>query len=258
MKRLILLPALLAGLSLPAHAEVRATGETGFNSYHVAEVDAPPAVVWKRLMTPKDWWNKDHSWTGSTDGFYIEPKVGGCFCEAIQEKNAAGKVVTVGGVEHMRVIYYHPEHVLRMQGGLGPLQSEAVFAVLTVAMAATNDGKGTKISFSYNVGGYMRQGVPGMAKAVDGVIGEQFQNLIKPFVKESDAAADPASDKKEWSLDLEKVVADGTVMIKADETGATADPSTDEPKPASKTPAKPVAKPVIKERAVPENPEESR
>ncbi len=258
MKRLILLPALIAGLSLPAQAEVRATGETGFNTYQVAEVDAPPAVVWKRLMTPKDWWNKDHSWSGSTAGFYIEPKVGGCFCEAIQEKNAAGKAVNVGGVEHMRVIYYHPEHVLRMQGGLGPLQSEAVFAVLTVAMAPVNDGKGTKISFSYNVGGYMRQGVPGLAKAVDGVLGEQFQNLIKAFAKEPEAAAEPAADKKEWSLDVEKVVSDGTVATKPDTAETLSDTPADGKLPEPKVPAKPVAKPVIKERAVPANPEESR
>lgn len=278
MKRLFLLPALLAGFSLPAHAEVKAVGDNGFNVFHAAEVDAPPAVVWKRLMTPKDWWNPKHSWSQSTAGFYIEPKVGGCFCEAIQEKNAAGKVITVGGVEHMRVIYYHPEHVLRMQGGLGPLQGEAVFGVLTVALAPTADGKGTKVSFSYNVGGYMRQGVTKLSGAVDGVIGEQFQNMVKVFAK---PAATPAAavakpeEKKEWSLDVDKLTGEKAAPATTEE--ATGEPTTTgevapegEPntsvgdaidamavnKPVKPKPA-PV-KPAPKERPVPENPEEAR
>jgi hypothetical protein len=110
-----------------------------------------------------------------------------------------------GSVEHMRVIFAQPGKVLRMQGALGPLQSEAVLGTLTVAMQpvlAKNGGKPlTKLSFSYVVGGYMRYKVSEIAPAVDKVIGEQFASLIKPFAQ-SGKIADKASN---WSLDLEGI-----------------------------------------------------
>ncbi len=221
MNRLILLPAIAGSIfATPAMAEVKATSDNGFQVYQVAEVPVPPATVWKRLTTPKDWWNPAHSWSGSTAGFYMDAKAGGCFCELLQEKNAAGKVVTVGSVEHMRIIFHSPGKVLRLQGGLGPLQGEAVLGTLTVAMEPVNEGAATKLSFSYTVGGYMRQKVSSMAGAVDSVLGEQFQRLIEPYKKsEADAA-------NSWSLDVDGVTKEGAKEEdKAGETAKTEDPS---------------------------------
>ncbi len=200
MTRLISV-AILSALSSPAFAEVKATSETGFNVVHIAEVAAPPDVVWKRLLAPKDWWNKAHSWSGSSEGFYIDPQANGCFCELFQEKGADGKVKTVGSVEHMRVIFAQPGKVLRMQGALGPLQSEAVIGTLTVAMEPVKGSENTKLSFSYVVGGYMRYKVAEIAPAVDTVLGEQFKNLAAPFAPKK-AAEDKADG---FSLDVEKI-----------------------------------------------------
>lgn len=201
----MILPVLLAGFSVPAQAEVRSVSDNGFNSFHSAEVSATPAVIWKRLTTPKDWWNPAHSWSQSTAGFYMDSKAGGCFCELIQEKNAAGKTVTVGSVEHMRIIFYQPGKVLRMQGGLGPLQGEAVTGTLTVAMEALKDKEGSsRVSFSYSVGGYMRQKVSSLSAGVDAVMGEQFKRMIEPFVTTG------AADKKDWSLDVDGIVGEKT------------------------------------------------
>ncbi|MES2553659.1 MAG: hypothetical protein V4588_08310, partial [Pseudomonadota bacterium] len=126
--------ALLAAFSSPAYAEVKASSENGFNVIHIASVKATPEEIWKRLLAPKDWWNKAHSWSGSSAGFYIDAQANGCFCELFQEKGADGKLKTTGSVEHMRVIFAQPGKVLRMQGALGPLQSEAVIGTLTIAM----------------------------------------------------------------------------------------------------------------------------
>lgn len=206
MKKLILLPALAAVLSSPAYAEVKTSTEGGFSTLHKAEVEATPDVVWKRLISPKDWWSKDHSWSGSTDGFTLDPRAGGCFCEAFQEKGAAGKIKTVGTVEHMRVIFAHPGHVLRMQGALGPLQGEAVLGTLTIAMEANKAGTGTIVSFSYVVGGYMRQKSTAIAGGVDKVIGEQFAKLIEPFAPKVEAAAKPAGKPSDgFVLDMDKL-----------------------------------------------------
>jgi hypothetical protein len=201
MKIFVLSAALLAAISSPANAEVKATSESGFNVVHIASVTETPDVIWKRLIAPKDWWNKAHSWSGSSAGFYIDPQANGCFCELFQEKGTDGKLKTVGSVEHMRVIFAQPGKVLRMQGALGPLQSEAVIGTLTVAMEPAKDSKTTKVSFSYVVGGYMRYKVTEIAPAVDKVLGEQFKNMLQPFT--SVGGEETKADG--FSLDVEKL-----------------------------------------------------
>jgi hypothetical protein len=201
MKIFVLSAALLAAISSPANAEVKATSESGFNVVHIASVTETPDVIWKRLIAPKDWWNKAHSWSGSSAGFYIDPQANGCFCELFQEKGTDGKLKTVGSVEHMRVIFAQPGKVLRLQGALGPLQSEAVIGTLTVAMEPAKDSKTTKVSFSYVVGGYMRYKVTEIAPAVDKVLGEQFKNMLQPFT--SVGGEETKADG--FSLDVEKL-----------------------------------------------------
>lgn len=197
----ILLAATLAAASSPAMAEVKATSDTGFNIVHIASVKATPDEIWKRLLAPKDWWNKAHSWSGSSAGFYIDAQANGCFCELIQETGADGKLKTTGSVEHMRVIFAQPGKVLRMQGALGPLQSEAVIGTLTVAMEPAKDGTLTKVSFFYVVGGYMRYKVPEIAPAVDKVLAEQFRNLLSPFAPLDAPEAKPGG----FRLDIENI-----------------------------------------------------
>lgn len=201
MREIILAAVLATALSSPAYAEVKATSDTGFNVVHITSVAATPDEIWKRLIAPKDWWNKAHSWSGSSAGFYIDAQANGCFCELFQEKGADGKLKTTGSVEHMRVIFAQPGKVLRMQGALGPLQSEAVIGTLTVAMEPAKDSKTTKISFSYVVGGYMRYKVADIAPAVDKVLGEQFKNMVQPFTP----AGGEESKVDGFSLDVEKL-----------------------------------------------------
>lgn len=173
--------ATCAATASPAFADVKAASDSGFNVIHIGTVQATPDEIWKRLLAPKDYWNKAHSWSGSSAGFYIDAQANGCFCELFQETDVNGKVKTVGSVEHMRVIFAQPGKVLRMQGALGPLQSEAVIGTLTVAMEPTKQDGATRVSFSYVVGGYMRYKVAEIAPAVDKVLGEQFKNMLLPF-----------------------------------------------------------------------------
>ena len=203
-KAAILIAALAASpIAVPtiANAEVKDTSESGFVIIHTAEVSGSPDEIWKRLIAPKRWWSKEHSWSGSVAGFYIDAQANGCFCELFQEKGKNGKLKTVGSVEHMRVIFAQPGKVLRMQGALGPLQSEAVLGTLTVAMAPRREGEGSKVSLSYVVGGYMRYKVADIAPAVDTMLAAQFAGLIKPFED-----AGPITDKPaNWSLDIDSL-----------------------------------------------------
>lgn len=201
MKSVLVPAAVLAAISSPAFAEVKSASDTGFNSIHVATVDATPEEIWKRLLVPKDYWNKAHSWSGSSAGFYIDAQANGCFCELFQEADVNGKLKTVGSVEHMRVIFAQPGKVLRMQGALGPLQSEAVIGTLTIAMEPFKDNAGTRVSFSYVVGGYMRYKVADIAPAVDKVLGEQFKNMLLPF----DPAGTEVPNADSFKLDVETI-----------------------------------------------------
>ena len=163
----------------PAAAEVTQATDNGFVSRHEVVVEASPKDVWLALISPANWWRSEHTWSGDAANLSLMPKAGGCFCETIPEVDEPGRFTLEGSVEHMRVIQAYPETALRMVGNLGPLQSEPVNAVLTIAISKVD--KGTRIVWEYNVGGSMRYEVPVISKAVDGVMGSQLAALAKPL-----------------------------------------------------------------------------
>ena len=167
----------MALAAVPAAAEVVDQDENGFITRDVAEVEADPKETWLVLISPAKFWNSAHSWSGDAANMRLTPQAGGCFCEKIPEDPDPTKITLEGSVEHMRVIHAFPEKALRMQGGLGPLQSEPVTGVLTIALSPTEAG-GTRIVWEYNVAGRMRYEVDVIAKAVDGVMSEQLNGLV--------------------------------------------------------------------------------
>lgn len=69
---------------------------------------------------------------------------------------------------------------------LGPLQSEAVTAGLTVALEPS--GEGMKITWDFVVGGYMRSSMTELVPLVDRVVGEQLSRLAASLAKNWGAA----------------------------------------------------------------------
>lgn len=165
-----------AGLGAPAAAEVTKTHGTGFIVRHEVIVEADAKATWLALISPDTWWQKEHTWSGDAANLSLKPSAGGCFCERIPEVDEPGRFTLEGSVEHMRVIQSYPETALRMQGALGPLQSEPVTGILTIAISKVEQG-GTRLVWEYNVAGYMRYEIPVIARAVDGVIGLQAKAL---------------------------------------------------------------------------------
>ncbi len=163
----------------PAAAEVTRATDSSFVSRHEVVVEATPKEVWLALISPATWWRSEHTWSGSSKNLTLVPQAGGCFCETIPEVDEPGRFTLEGSVEHMRVVQAYPEQALRMIGSLGPLQSEPVTGVLTVAI--TKIDKGTRIVWEYNVGGPMRYEIPVISKAVDGVMAAQLAALTKPL-----------------------------------------------------------------------------
>jgi hypothetical protein len=61
---------------------------------------------------------------------------------------------------------------------LGPFQGLAVDGVMTWSVKSAAGG-GTDISFTYALGGYAKDGLEGMSKIADQVLGEQLERLKK-------------------------------------------------------------------------------
>ena len=166
--------ALLTGTAPPVHAEVVSTEGDMFVVAHEAATAASTMDTWIALTKPGEWWSSSHTWSADAANMTLTPQAGGCFCERIPE--GTEKLLLEGSVQHMVVVQAYPERTLRMRGGLGPLQGEPAEGVLTITLKAVNGG--TAIRWEYVVGGPMRFEVPTIAKAVDGVIGEQLERLV--------------------------------------------------------------------------------
>ena len=154
-------------LSTPSHAEVKSATDAGFEVSRTLTINATPAQVYRALGVPSRWWSKAHTYSGDAGHLSMVLRAGGCFCEKIP---AGG-----GTVEHARVVYAQPGKLLRVQGSLGPLQSEGVTGTLTWALKVVPGG--TEVTQNYVVGGYIRSGARGFAAPVDQVLGEQLSGL---------------------------------------------------------------------------------
>lgn len=185
----------------PVLAEVSEAHDDHFVTKAEAVVEATPKEAWLALISPARWWSSAHTWSADAANLRLTPQAGGCFCETIPETETAdGGFTLQGSVEHMRVIQAYPEVALRMKGALGPLQSEPVTGILTIAISelepAEDGSPRTRLVWEYNVGGKMRYPIPVISQAVDGVMTLQLTGLAKELgvvVAPAMADADPAN-----------------------------------------------------------------
>ncbi|XOV86300.1 MAG: SRPBCC domain-containing protein [Pseudomonadota bacterium] len=125
------------------------------------------AEAYAQFLRVNEWWDGNHSWFGRAEGFSIDPRAGGCFCEVAGERSHL----------HMTVSHVDPGVEVRMIGGLGPLQDLALQGAMVWRFEALPEG-GTRIIHSYRVSGYLKDGLTGLAPAVDSVQGIQFSRLV--------------------------------------------------------------------------------
>ena len=166
--------ALLLSLEI-AGAEVVDAATSGFTIVSEALVETNREAAWRKAIGDVDkWWSADHTVSGDAGRLSIEARPQGCFCEDLGGD---------AGVVHMTVTMVYPEVVLRLTGGLGPLGLLGVDGNMTWEFDDAFDG--TRIRFTYAVGGYRAEGLDGMASAVDRVIGEQVRRL-KAYIETGD------------------------------------------------------------------------
>ena len=165
MRKAIL--ALIALTLAPlAAAEVRDAAGNGFTTVNEVIVDASRAEAWVAALDIGQWWSSDHTISGDATRMSIEPRMQGCFCESLGDE---------AGIVHLTVTSVMPTVLLRMTGGLGPLGLMGVDGNMTWEFE--DAGKGTRVRFTYAVGGYMAGGLDQIAPAVDGVLGEALARL---------------------------------------------------------------------------------
>ena len=157
-------------------ADVMDAGKNGFTTVNTATVDTSRKQAWRAAITDVDkWWSSDHTVSGDARRLSISARPQGCFCERLGED---------AGVVNMTVTMVNPEVVLLLSGGLGPVGLMGVDGNMTWEFAEVD--RGTRVTFTYAVGGYRPGGLDGMAGPVDNVIGEALLRL-KAYIETGDA-----------------------------------------------------------------------
>jgi uncharacterized protein YndB with AHSA1/START domain len=158
--------AFAAMLGTTAHAAVTDSAPGGFALTETAHIAAPRDTVYAALIEPSHWWSSSHSFSGNAANFTLNARAGGCWCETLPNG---------GSAEHLIVVFAAPGETLRLRGALGPFQSFAVDGVMTWTLK--DSGKGTDLTLTYLIGGYMKGGFDNIAKGADGVLAEQVSRL---------------------------------------------------------------------------------
>ncbi len=166
MNARIALAFLLLAACGGAVAEVKSASASGFEIVHELEIDAGYEASWAALARPGKWWPKAHTWSGDAANLSLELEAGGCFCERWKG----------GSAEHGRVVMVEDTRLLRMVAPLGPLQSMALSAVLTVELKHGKDA--TRAVVSLRASGDASHALDQLAPAVDRVLGEQFGRWV--------------------------------------------------------------------------------
>jgi uncharacterized protein YndB with AHSA1/START domain len=151
----------------PAHAVVIDATASGFTLENTIHVPADAETAWRALVDDVGrWWPRDHTWWGEQGMLAIDARAGGCFCERNGPQQAL----------HMLVTFVDPGKLLRMTGGLGPLQGMGLNGALEFRFAPA-EGGGTTITLFYRVGGYTPDDLAQFAPLVDQVQAQQLRAL---------------------------------------------------------------------------------
>jgi uncharacterized protein YndB with AHSA1/START domain len=162
----------------PACGAVRDAAANGFSVVESVHIAAAPDTVYAELVQPAHWWSSQHTFSQSAANLTLEVKAGGCWCETLPD----------GSVQHLIVVMARTGKKLVMRGALGPLQGLGVDGAMTIDLKPADGG--TDLTATYNVGGYLKDGLASWAPPVDNVLGEQF-NRLKTDVETGGKQAKP-------------------------------------------------------------------
>ncbi|MCR9200213.1 MAG: hypothetical protein NXI04_16385 [Planctomycetaceae bacterium] len=160
---LYLLPLFLLA---PVSAEVKVASATGFQTVTTCTIDVSADLAYQTLIHDfSTWYDASHSYSGQPKNLSLDLEKA-CMLERLPDG---------GYVRHMEIVYHQPDKMLRMTGGLGPLQGMGVAGALSFAFSET-DGK-TTVTLTYNVSGADFLQLDKIAAPVDGVLTSQLKRF---------------------------------------------------------------------------------
>lgn len=172
LRRLLCSALFLFGTS-HLNAEVLHVDKHGFIIENTIVTDASQQAAWRALIdNVGQWWPADHTWWGKAENLSIDEHAGGCFCEKSGNNSA----------EHMRISFVDQYNLLRMTGGLGPLQGMGMHGALDWSLQQTENGQ-TQITLKYTVSGINPDGYTTLAPIVDKVQAQQLGGLADFLTK---------------------------------------------------------------------------
>ena len=159
-----------------ASAEVVNAEHVGFTTVNEVTIDASRDDVWRAAIHEIGaWWDPDHTVSGDASRLRISARPLGCFCEDFGDD---------AGVVHLVVTMVNPTVILRLTGGLGPLGLMGVSGNMTWEFEDIEGG--TRVKFTYVVGGYHAGGLDTISVPVDSVIGGALARM-KAYIETGDA-----------------------------------------------------------------------
>ena len=151
----------------PGSADVVSKEAGGFQLSFRENTTVGRREVYEILVSRfSQWWDPAHTYSGNSRNLSID----------LQKSCILENLPGGGFVRHMEVVYYDPRQaILRLTGGLGPLQEMGVQGAMTFKVM-TVDGK-TEIQLTYNVVGNSSLNLDRIAPVVDRVLSEQLARL---------------------------------------------------------------------------------
>ena len=150
-----------------AHAEIIAAASDHYELRHEADSSLSPSDLWRRLISPQEWWSPGHTYSGSSANLSLDARPGGLWLEEWEH----------GAVAHGQVLSITHGKQLRLNAPFGPLQGMAVETVWTITISAK--GEGSTVVFHEIANGSAASNLDQLAPAVDGVKSEAIARLIQ-------------------------------------------------------------------------------
>jgi hypothetical protein len=165
--RALIITGLALFLPTPAAAQIVDRHADGFTLRYADTVEVGRGDVAMAVEAMGAWWDGDHTYTGSAANLSLDPRVGGCFCEAMPDGSM---------FEHGRITALDDDHLV-LDAPLGPLKGMATRAELTFTWpdtaSRTHDETGVVMVFVVQ-----GPGLGAFADAVDQVMGGQHARLL--------------------------------------------------------------------------------
>lgn len=162
---------LLAGFLITpiSRAELKSSASDGFQVQITKGISLKHDAAYQMFVDDfNQWYDAQHSYSGKAKNLSLNLKQR-CMLETMPNG---------GFVRHMEIVFHQPGRILRMTGGLGPLQELGVTGALTVRFQPESDNS-AQLVVSYNVSGRKSLQLDKIAPAVDQVLSGQFERFAR-------------------------------------------------------------------------------